>query len=89
MTDNQIKDLEVEKNEKWVIQKEKPKKRKAAYKADQQSASGHMPDPKVDDNALDMAQTAGLYTGAEEGEEPKEVDVAKQVKQAEKSRHKT
>lgn len=84
-TNQKVENLEVEKTETLIIQKEKPTKRRAPYKSDQQAASGHMPDPEVDDNALDMAQRAGLYTEAGE-EDPKELNVAKQVDQAEKSR---
>lgn len=55
------------------------------YARDQVSASGHMPDPDVDNNALDMAQRTGLYTQAKPGE-PEKLGVAEQVKQAEQER---
>ena len=49
------------------------------------AASGHMPDPDVDNDVDEMAGEVGLYTEATE-EEPHEVDVAEEVRESEEAR---
>jgi hypothetical protein len=51
---------------------------------DEQSADGSMPNPEEEDekDVLERAQEAGLYTDADE-ENPAELDIAKEVNDAE------
>lgn len=51
----------------------------------EESISGETPDPESDDNVLDAAHKAGLYTESDE-EHPHEVDLANEVDEAEKER---
>ncbi|MBD3250805.1 MAG: hypothetical protein GF381_04550 [Candidatus Pacebacteria bacterium] len=79
--------LGVSKDEQVVIplEEEEVKQAEPPYEEGETSASGHMPEPEVDDNALEMAQEPGLYLDADE-ENPVELNLAKQVEQAEKER---
>jgi hypothetical protein len=80
-------EIEVTKQEEEVLNlgQDERKQPEPAYEKDQTAASGHMPDPESDDNALDMAQKAGLYDDAEPGE-PEKVGIAEQVEQDEEKR---
>ncbi len=98
-TNGQAKDkqeelqVEVEKKERRVMnfdenEQETPEseyEKNQPYAQDQTSASGHMPDPETDDDVDEMTKKAGLYEDADE-DEPKEVNIAKQVKQDELER---
>lgn len=51
---------------------------------DQQSASGTIPDPESDDDVLLMSQQVGLRVDEDE-ENPQELDIAKQIEEAERA----
>lgn len=51
---------------------------------DQQSASGTTPDPESDDDVLLMSQQVGLRVDEDE-ENPQELDIAKQIEEAERA----
>ena len=53
--------------------------------SDSQTWVGHMPDPDVDEDVLDVAHDVGLYSDATE-DEAEELDIAGQVDKAEKFR---
>ncbi len=81
--------IEVKKEEKLVWKKDQEKadheQEQPPQITDEKSIAGHMPDPAVDDNALEAAQKSGLYTQASE-EEPVKVGIAEQVEKAEQER---
>ncbi len=50
---------------------------------EQDAAGGSMPDPRTDDDVLEMAQRAGFQM-EEDPEHPEEVDMARDINRAEK-----
>ncbi len=86
---NEKVDVKVEKEEELVLNRY-PKENNIAQSEppqsrDEQSVSGHMPDPEGDDDTLEAAKKTGLYTEATE-EEPVKVGIAEQVDKAEQER---
>lgn len=52
---------------------------------DEESISGHMPNPESDDNTDIAAEEVGLYK--QPTDRPLKLNIAKQINDAEKSRH--